>query len=330
MNIISSHRTKQLCSILLAAITLGAVSSAVHALDLLPDIFSKPKIIKALWKEQEQFVALTPQGTKGETYPANAHPITLDGSDIEAALKSLQLWDKGGFFRNEESHPVFSGQEGAVLGRYISESLQKAKPNEDVIFTIRGYDSVAFDVAKERQWSSGRVFFVNGKLNLIIGTFKLKKDRGIRNAEASAGIIDNYDDLYFDPGWRSKQTGKMPGRIVASSGITYLGGEKSSRPDWVLIDVKTAALAYRNALIPEEQKKSTEKAKQDSAKLTLERREMREEMARLRQQLKELQAGSGGAKSVEERLSTLEALLAKKMISQDEYQRRRTEILKDI
>ena len=316
---------------MLIVMTLGVVSSAAHALDLLPDIFSKPKIIKALWKEQEQFVALTPQGVKGETYPANAQPITLDGSDIEAALKSLQLWDKGGFFRNEESHPVFGGQEGALLGRYISEALQKAKPNEDVIFTIRGYDSVAFDVAKERQWSSGRVFYVNGKLNLIIGTFKLKKDRGIRSAEASAGIIDNYDDLYFDPGWRSKQTGKMPGRIVASSGITYLGGEKSSRPDWVLIDVKTAALAYRDALIPEEQKKSTEKTKQDSAKLTLERREMREEMARLRQQLKELQAGGGGgAKSVEERLATLEALLTKKMISQDEYQRRRTEILKDI
>jgi hypothetical protein len=188
------------------------------------------------------------------------------------------------------------------------------------------------DTLKEREWTSGRLFYSEGKLNLIIGTFKIRKDRGIRSAEAAHGIVDNYTDLYFDPGSRQKQTGKMPGRIVASGGISYLAGEDDAkRPDWVLIDIPVAALAFREGQIPEEQKKTAEKSKQEAAKLTLERRQMREEMARLRQQIKELH-GSGGAgkKSLEERLATLQALREKKLITDQEYAQRRDEILKDI
>jgi len=327
------HAVRNVVGIVWIALALAAGMGNAHALDLLPDIFDKPKINKSIWKLQEQYVALTPQGTKGETYPPNAHPVTLDGDDIQDAFRSLELWDKGGFFRNEDAHPVFTTSQSEMLGRLIAEGLLKAKPNEDLIFTVRGYGGVVLDTMKEREWTSGRVFYADGKLNLIIGTLKLKKDRGIRNAEAAHGVIDNYNDLYFDPGSRSKQTSKMQGRIVASAGVSYLGGEDdTARPDWVVIDISTAALAYREGQIPEEQRKTTEKSKQEAAKLTLERRQMREEMARLRQQIKELQdgGGGGGAKSLEDRLATLQQLREKKLITDQEYAQRRDEILKDI
>lgn len=329
MNIPLRTHARKTCQTMWMVAVLLSSSGVVHGLDLLPDIFDKPKITKSIWKLQEQYVALTPQGTKGEVYPANSHPVTLESDDIQDALKSLELWDKGGFFRNEDSHPVFTAAQAEMLGRMISEALLKAKPQEDAIFTIRGYGGVVLDTLKEREWTSGRVFFTGNKLNLIIGTLKLKKDRGIRSAEAAHGVIDNYADLYFDPGGRRKQTGKMPGRIVASAGVSYLGGEDAARPDWVVIDLAAAALAFREGLIPEEQKKTTEKTKQEAAKLTLERRQMREEMARLRQQVKELHGGTSG-KSLEERLATLLALRAKKLITDQEYEQRRNEILKDI
>ncbi len=301
------------------------------ALDLLPDIFDKPKVTKSLWKLQEQYVSLATQGKDGQAYPANTHPTTLDNKDVEDALRSLELWDKGGFFRNEESNPVFTGAQAEMLGRFIAEGLMKAKPNEDVIFNVRGYGGVALNTFKEREWTAGRAFFVDGKLNIIIGTFKLKKDRGVRNAEAAHGVLENYADLYFDPGSRDKQTGKFPGRIVSSVGVSYKGGEETGRPDWVLIDVAAAALAYRDSQIPEEQKRTTEKTKQEAAKLTLERREMREEMARLRAQIKALQGGTvANSKSLEDRLATLQALREKKLITDEEYTARRDEILKDI
>lgn len=317
-------------NLLQVALCLIAVNAA--AIDLLPDFFAKPKITKEIWKIQEQFVALTPQALKSSEgpYPPNAHPATVEPEDIRDALRSLELWDKGGFFRNEESNPVFTPGQADMLGKMVSEALLKAKPDEDVVFNVRGYGGVLLDTAKEREWTAGRMFYADGKLNLIIGTFKLKKDKGTRNAEGAYGIIDNTNDLYFDTGSRAKKTGKMPGRVVASAGITYHGGEDSNRPDWVVIDLKLAALAYREALVPEEQRKTAEKAKQEAAKLTVERRQMREEMARLRQQIKELSTGGASVKSVEERLSALDSLHQRKIITDAEYARRRDEILKSL
>ncbi len=330
------HRSfsRVFASTLALMMVLGSSFSAA-AFDLLPSFFDKPAILKSIWKEQEQYVALTTQGKKGTAFPRNAHPATLDGADIRDALKSVEVWSEGGFFRNEEAHPIFTDAQCEVLGRYLADALLKAKSNEDVIFNVRGYGKLLLDSAKEKEWTSGRVFFVDGKLNLIIGTYHLKKDRGIKGAEASAGILDNYNDLVFDPGNRTSSTSKMEGRIVSSAGITIPGAADGGRNDWIVIAVPTAAQAYREAQIPEEQKRTTEKSKQEAAKLTLERREMREEMARMRQQIKAMQGtgasvGAGSNQSPEERLGILEKLHAKKLISDDEYQRRRDEILKDI
>jgi hypothetical protein len=123
----------------------------------------------------------------------------------------------------------------------------------------------------------------------------------------------------------------MPGRVVSTIGVSFAGGDGGGRPDWILLDVAKAAFAYREGLIPEDEKKRENKARQEAAKLTIERRQMREEMARLRQELKELKTGGGAsARSVEERLATLEALKSKALISDEEYERRRNEILGDI
>jgi hypothetical protein len=312
-------------------LALLLLTHAAGAIDLLGGIFAKPVINKQIWEMQEQFVALTPQGLKAdERYPPNAHPATLEPEDIRDAFKSLELWDKGGFFRNEESHPLLSTGQADMLGRVLAEALLKAKPDEDVIFNLRGYSDVMLDTAKEREWTAGRAFYAEGKLNLIIGTYRLRKDRGQRNAEAAHGVVDNYNDLFFDTGSRAKQTGKMPGRVVATAGVDYYGGADGKRPDWVVIDLNLAALGYREEQIPEEQRKTAEKAKQEAAKLTLERRQMREEMARLRQQIKDLSAGGGSVKTVEERLATLDALRARKLVTEEEYARRRNEILNDL
>ncbi|MGH8598607.1 MAG: hypothetical protein ACREXT_18285, partial [Gammaproteobacteria bacterium] len=221
------------------------LAPATAAIDLLPDIFDKPKIIKSIWKAQEQYVALSTQGKRGEIFAPNDHPVTLEIADIRDALQSLEVWSEGGFFRNEEAHPVFTDGQVEVLGRYVADALLKAKPFEDVIFNVRGYGKVALDTLKEREWTSGRMFFADSKLNLIIGTYRLKKDRGVRNAEAAHGVMENYSDLHFNPGSRLKKSGKMEGRIVASDGVTIPAAAEGGRTDWVALDVLLAAQAYR-------------------------------------------------------------------------------------
>ncbi len=312
--------------LLLAVLTSVAVTAAQA--DLLPDLFKKTPLDREIWKEGEQYVGLAAQD--GGAAP-NQHPAQLDVGDVRDALRSLELWEKGGLLREEQSTPLFTQGQAETLGRYVPEALARAKPQQDVLFVVRGYGSIALDTLKEREWTSGRAFFVDGKLNLIIGSFKIKKDRGKRNAEASYGVLNDYSDLYFDTGTRRERSAKMPGRVVSSVGVSFAGGDDGSRPDWIVIDVAKAALAYREGLIPEDEKKRETSARQEAAKLTLERRQMREEMARLRQELKQLKSGGGAsAQSVEDRLATLQELKTKALISEEEYRRRRDEILGDI
>ena len=73
------------------------------------------------------------------------------------------------------------------------------------------------------------------------------------------------------------------------------------------------------------------KVKNEAAKLTLERREMREEMARMRKELKAMQDnGAGKAQPLEDRLAKLQKLLDKGLISAEDFKRRKQAILEEI
>lgn len=322
------QRRRNSLSIALLLVLATATSPQVKAIDLVPDLFKKEVINSEIWREQEQYVALAPQG---DGAVPNKHPVSLDVSDVRDALKSVQLWQGGGLLREEKSAPLITKAQAEVLARYIAEALARAKPQEDAVFAVRGYAEIAFDTLKEREWTSGRAFFADGKLNLIIGAYQLRKDRGKRNAEAAWGVLNDYSDLKFDTGSRKSANIKMPGRVMSTAGVTIAGGLETGRPDWLQLDIAKAAKAYREGLIPEEDKARDQKAQQDAARLTLERREMREEMARLRQELKALKANGGGVgPSAEDRLKTLLDLKTKKLITDEEYQKRRSQILGEL
>jgi len=101
-----------------------------------------------------------------------------------------------------------------------------------------------------------------------------------------------------------------------------------------VIDVPTAATAYIARFEKKDKSDNSadiEALRAESARMDKERREMRAEMARMR---KEMSASSnpGDEKklTVEERLSELEDLHKKKLISDVEYEQKRKEILNDI
>lgn len=314
-------------SLFVVATLLASSASA----DILPGIFKAKTINESIWKLNEQYVALAPSSVdKNRPEPPNGHPVVLQIDEVRDALKSLELWVDGGFFREEEAVRVLTDGQITTISRYVVEALAKAKPEEDVVFVVRGYGNVAFDVVREKFWTSGRIFFAEDKLNVIIGTFQERKDRGKRQAEGAHGILDDYQDLFFDHGNRN-DIAKMPGRIVTSAGIEP-GGRPGAkpRPDWVKIDLNIAVAAFRDSLVPEDERKKEKAAKAEAARLTIERRQMREEMARLRKELNDLKGGGASAPDLEQRLATLKELKDKELISEEEYSSRRAEILQDI
>lgn len=302
--------------------------------DILPGIFKAKTINKHIWKLNEQYVALAPSSVdRNKPVAPNGHPVILEIDEVRDALRALELWVDGGFFREEEAVRVLSDGQVTTISRYLVEALAEAKPEEDVVFNVRGYGNVAFDVVREKYWTSGRIFYVEDKLNVIIGSYQLRKDRGIRQAQGAHGILDDYQDLNFDHGNRD-DIAKMPGRIVASAGVEPGGNSKEKpRPDWVKINIAKTIAAYRNNQVPEEERKRDKAAKAEAARLTIERRQMREEMARLRKELNDIKDTGAPLPSVpdlEKRLATLKELKDKELISEQEYETRRAEILQDI
>lgn len=306
---------------------MAMIGSPVFALDLLPNIFAKEKVTATIWDLNEQYVQLVQIEKNAEP---NDHPAAIDKIEVEQALASLQLWIEGGVLRDEEAVAVYPRKQAALIASYVGDGLSKASPNEDIIFNVRGYTDAMMSMAKRRVWTTGRVFFLDGKLHLIIGEHRKMIDKAKKNVEASFGIVDDFSDVYFQPGSR-KRKGKMQGRIVTTEGVELAEGE-GGRPDWITIDVKKAALAYRQAQVPVAVRKEEIKAKAEAAKLTLERRQMREEMARMRKELQELQQGQGSAvtSSIEDRLTQLNALHEKGLISDGDFEKRKQEILNDI
>ena len=311
-------------------LALGGLPCTALAFDLFPDVFKQTKINRYVWKLQEQYVALAPPLDTEHAHQArNQHPVTLDLGDVRDALLSLELWVDRGFFRNEQAVHVLSPSQVATMIRAVVEALSQASPSEDVVFNIGGYGKLAADLASEKFWTAGRIFFVDGKMNIIIGTFQAKKDRGARQAEGAHGILNDHSDIRFKHGNRD-DVAKMPGRISTTMGVTLNAARGRERPDWVQVDIAVAALAFQDSMVPAEHKKREGKVKQEAAKLTVERRQMREEMARLRKELGKLKSGGATAAGLEQRLATLQELKDRDLITDGEFQDRRQAILEEL
>ena len=306
---------------------LLALPMVAHAFDLIPSFFEHEQVNATIWELEEQYVRLVRIEKRA---PPNEHPVALEAIEVEQALSSLRLWVAGGILRDEEAVAVYPRKQAAQIARYVTEALVKAAPDEDVTFNLRGYADVMLSLAKGREWTTGRMFYREGKLNLIIGEYRKRLDKGKKNVEASFGIIDDFRDVHFQMGTR-RSKGKMPGRIVTTEGVELHQNGKI-RPDWVVLDIEKAALAFRESQIPVAVRTEGLKAKATAARLTLERREMRQEMARMRKEIKEMQNTSGAVslQSVEDRLEKLHRLLAKGLITDDDFNRRKEEILKEL
>lgn len=258
----------------------------------------------------------------------NQHPATLDGPAIGDALSIIQVWEKN-WFKPNEAQKVFSTEQARLLGQYISLGLSKATPGQDIIFALARSDKGFLSVMRELSYTSGRAFFANGKLNMIIGEYRRLPDKFQERANASSGIAETR--IYLAHGKRTKPS-DFTMAVVTGEGIDThtVGGGK--RRDWFEIDIKQAAASLAARVAQEKQAAGgadSEAMRQEAARLAQERREMRLEMARMRRDM-EQGSGTPSAEPAEQRLKTLEELQKKGMISDEEYARKREEILKDI
>ncbi len=257
----------------------------------------------------------------------NDHPVELDAKEISTALNALEFEEKT-FFKGEVIKTVFSPAQMNLLGKQLAKGLKNAKPGQDIIFVVGGGQSKLI-LLTEKTFTTGRVFFKDDKLNIIIGEYNLVRNDALEKVYDPSGR--GAVPYSFNYGYRSKEYGKFKGNLEQIPGVSNKKYNKKFRRDWIVIDLKLASEAYL-ALQNEKQNPVTKRDKQleiEAAKMAKERREMRLEMARIRKEMKE-QGGANNQLSVEDRLTRLEELKQQDLISESEYNEQRTKILEEL
>ena len=294
--------------------------------DLLPDFGANDE---DLWKSGANlYIRLTDQDqSKKDVTPPNQHPVQLNANQVSSALEALEAWSSGGFFKKKQLKSLFSLQQSRLLGQYISASLSSARPDQDIVFVLARSEK-KYMVIQNTGYTGGRVFYLDGKLHLIIGDYDNEGDRFKETVERSHGVTETRQ--YFKQGRRAKSAG-FKGSIVTRAGVNPHVDGKKTRRDWIEIDLEQTAsvyLAEKKEQEPEEPVTS-EAMQAEAARMARERREMRLELAKMRKEMKS-STGGNSTQTIEQRLTTLQELRDKELISAEEYEQKREQLLGEI
>ncbi len=332
---------------LTAPLLAVSVALSAQAVDWLPDFgFSDDEEdAKKIWDGGDQYVRLQKQDAgSGPRPPLNNHPVTLNPKQLSLALASLEMRLKRG---SDKVIPVFVRSEIRVLSKFLAVGLAEAAPDEDVTFAVigmhRGEGVGLFGkdlFGKSQKATTGRVFYQNGRLNIIFGVIhkdiqQPKDEQGKRAVAGETGGVDRRVHP-FVPGSRKSEKGHS-WQLLLTEGESLHSTGGASRGDWLVMDLPVVvAAAERKARAAEPGAATTQEAaylRQEALRLSAERRQMREEMAWMRKEMREIQgtAGNDGSgKTLEDRLVALDELKKKNLISDEEYQAKRQEILNEI
>ncbi len=173
----------------------------------------------------------------------NIHPININPNSIEGALK-LILTTYGG-----KPQALFPDDRVYTYSKAISEALQEAEPNEDVVFTLEGwYKQKGLSANKV---TSGRVFYNKSGLNLIFGSILRQGNISETDPMLSAGVNPDLSKNPYAPGSRFQTiNNKYKLSALPNSGV-FRPNVAKNRKDWLVFSLK--ALRPRASLNRQEQ-----------------------------------------------------------------------------
>jgi hypothetical protein len=261
---------------------------------------------KTLWEHRYQYVRLVPQDhCQGAQVIANSHPQDLDGR-LRPALASLRI-DLPDL---EKTAPVFTRSELEQATGPLLQAFRMAAPDEDVAIAIEGAHPGNYGF--HRSIITARLFIQNGdELHVIFGKLH--------------DAVDDYDSPWhaeptdyrikpFEPGSRCQKAGKEFPAIIASPGVQFQQQEGTARKNWLAISL-SAPPQPTQAPMPMAMPPATQPPTVTAPPA------VHGTEAVMPKATEPLQ------KSLEEKLQILKNLKDKGLISDQEYQEKKKEIL---
>ena len=293
---------------------------------------------EVLWHQEDFFVRIEKQDNlRGSKPPRNQHPYRkLTAEGVVAALSTVLIQDSPG----DPPQLLFSQRALDVLATYIPEGLEKARPDEDITFALKSWHEQFWTFATPLVLT-GRVFIHNGVLNMILGEFRAPNKVSQSFAELSVLNKDPHRNPYI-PGLRSyRVTNDKYILSVTGDGVYHASGRPQ---DWLIFTPSSYSAFSRplEALTEEisgdavdeleERKAKRLKARRVEKKdnqSVAELRRLQEELARLKKRVDGESSKRRSAAS-EARLLALERMRERGLISEEEFERKRNEVIKGL
>lgn len=264
-----------------------------------------PRDVIVLWSANDQWVKVEPQDDAAA--PPNEHPAQLASEAINNALAALRIRIVDEDTAAEAQRSVFTAEELRNLAPRIASGLAKAGPRQDVTFsTIGSHPRAAGGLVKNPGVNAGRVFYDDGKINVIFGELQ----SGYRKRMVYGQRTED-----FTPRRQGSRTKAAENEwaLAARPGVELHSNAGGVRNDWVEID--SAAVASGAAAVSQAPPAATPPAATASATA----------------------AGSGEGPAttksgvdLEQRLKTLKELRDKNLISEEAYRAKMQALLSEL
>lgn len=260
-----------------------------------------PRDVIVLWSANDQWVKIEPQDDAAA--PPNDHPAQLASEAISNALAALRIRIVDEDTAAEAQRSVFTAEELRNLAPRIASGLAKAGPRQDVTFsTIGSHPRAAGGLVKDPGVNAGRVFYDDGKINVIFGELQ----SGYRKRSVYGQRTEDFAPRR--QGSRTKAA-EHEWALAARPGVELHSNAGGVRNDWVEID--SAAVASGAAAVSQAPPAATPPAATAAGS----------------------GEGAAAAKSgvdLEQRLKTLKELRDKNLISEEVYRAKMQELLSEL
>lgn len=150
--------------------------------------------------------------TRERDAPLNQHPVAIEPVALRALLARVQLPASG-------DEALFSSAELDEIVAPLAQALARALPEQDVSFAVSGQHGLLGPLAA-RAVTTARVFFADNRMNLIFGLVRQDWESRYR----ATGYL-----IPFEPGKRAAPVDRSV-RVAASGGVTV------RRADWLALD----------------------------------------------------------------------------------------------
>ena len=291
---LSTSMRKRLICIGLSAVTLLSISacSSLNPFDSSKTATETPKAVKS---QSSNVVKTVTEGQFGYVHLEQIEPgASLNDHPYninDDDLKTILAKLQVKILGVEE--PLFNQTELNDVGPSISQGLLSARSDQDVTFAVVGkHGAGRFNTA-----ISGRLFIKNGQLNVILNEIRGEFEPEFR----SLGIVRP-----FLPGSRNK-----PSPATVSTG-TDVSHPSDGRRDWVIIAVNAIPNTTPVARTPQ---KAAPAVAPNVAPVPV---------------APSTPAPSADYQNIEKRLTVIKDLKQKGLITEEEYDQKRKEILKSL